>query len=135
MAQTVTNIVPVALIEPANHTFVVLGQAQQIDSISDGRWQDSGSNLYAVTSGDWTDRDIASVTSPAIIAALAQSPRMVDFLELGVDVAKVQAAQGSYMFYSDAAAAQLHPDKITAFVSDDPLPALAAMGLSAVEIV
>lgn len=130
----VTNIVPTALAVPANHTFVVLGQAASIDSLPEPQWQDAQGNLYSVTSGEWKDKHVQFVTDPNILAMLAGSEQLADFLALGVDPAQVQIAQTSYVYHGDAAELQLQADKITAFASDQPLSDLARLGLVPVEM-
>lgn len=130
----VTNIVPVALAEPARHTFVVLGQARTIDNLPDAQWQDAQGDFYHITSGEWTDRHVQFVTDPNILATLAGSSLLADFLALGVDPAQVQIAQAGYVYHEDATGLQLAHNKITAFASADPRADLARLGLAPVEL-
>lgn len=84
----VTVIVPAALIDAANHVHVLLGKSKGFNTYGEPQWQDAQGNLYAVSSGLWSDAQIAGVTNPDVL-------RQIEPPE-GVDMALAAQAQASF---------------------------------------
>ena len=66
----VTVIVPVSKAEAANNTHVALGKAKGLNSYSEPNYQDAQGNLYHVSSGLWTEAQIAGVKNPLIMGEI-----------------------------------------------------------------
>lgn len=125
------------ILAAANHGMVMLGKAQQINSYSAATYQDAAGNLYAVSSGWWTDAQIFGVQDPLIIDALLLSrPEM--FAPDGlVDEAIVRDLQGHVTLWSPVLgeggpAAQ--PGKLIGVISEDAMQALDWLGVSPVPV-
>lgn len=66
----VTVIVPVSKAEAANHTHIALGKAKDLNTYSEPNYQDAQGNLYHVSSGLWTEVQIAGVKNPLIMGEI-----------------------------------------------------------------
>ena len=137
MTQRVTVIVSQELMEAANHVHVLLGKASGLNSYQSANWEDVAGNLYAVSSGQWTEAQIQGVTNPAVIAEMVAAGRVPEGVDL-VLAAQAQAAfelhltghddEGDILPLPEAA-----PGKIIAVVSERPHAVLSAAGARAVE--
>ena len=121
-----TCAVPEALIEAANHLAVAIGEsAGDFESFQIADWVDSQGNKYAVSSMQCTatlfqyaggmlqKRDFAPDEWSFELASFAQSK-----IELWMGDGEIPTAD---------------PDKIVGIVMDDPMGALAALGVLRIE--
>lgn len=118
----ITVIVPESLMEAASHVHVLLGKANHLNTYTVANWQDAEGNLYAVSSGIWTEAQIAGVTNPDVLAGIE--------LPEGVDLALVAQAQAAFSLDDESTTAD--PAQIIAMAGGNPLEALEAAGLSIV---
>lgn len=120
----VTVAVPEALMEAANHTHVVLGKCDHLNTYAATNFQDAAGNKYAVSSGLWSDSQIAGVTNPSALAGV-NAPE-------GVDLSLVGAAQAAFELHENIALAA--PNKIIARVGDNAVSVLESMRLVPINI-
>ncbi|MCG7520836.1 hypothetical protein [Ruegeria sp. Ofav3-42] len=132
----ITVVVGEGLMTPANHVHMLLGKCGHLNTYRAATWK-KGGDSYAVSSGMWTDVQIAGVTNSAILAQLVDDGRVPD----DVDLAQAAMAQTSFVFvepaFNDAGdplpLPAPSPDKITAYVGDDPTALLAQIGATVSE--
>ena len=127
----VTVIVPEALMTAANHTHVILGKSSDVHTYTAANWQDGQGNLYAVSSGVWTDAQIAGVTNPAVLQGIVEAGEVPE----AVDLTLVQQAQAAFSLVhmaDDEGNTNAAPSLagIVAIPSDNPHAALAWLGLT-----
>lgn len=121
----VTVIVPDALIEAANHVHVLLGKSKGFNTYGEPRWQDAQGNLYAVSSGLWTDAQITGVTNPDVLSQI-EPPE-------GVDMALAAQAQASFELRQAAVSGDTPATPmagvILALAGGSPVELLAEIGI------
>ncbi|KIC11156.1 hypothetical protein RA19_07300 [Leisingera sp. ANG-M1] len=130
--QRVTVIVGAGLMAAANHVEVLLGKARDLNTFLAAGWSD-GTHAYAVSSGQWSEAQIAGVSNPAIIAELMQAGPIPAL----VDPALAGQAQSAFELHaagldedgSPLPVPQAAPDRIIAISGSDPLALLAQAGL------
>ncbi len=139
MTIRVTVAVPETLMDAANHTHVVLGKASKPTTYTDARWQDADGNLFAVSSGLWTDAQLRGVTDPAVLGAIIAKGGVPE----GVDLALVQAAQAAFVLSESDALDEdgepippltADPGKIIALASSNAADAVKALGLVTTDV-
>lgn len=131
----VTVIVPVSKAEAANHTHIALGKAKDLNSCIEPNYQDAQGNLYHVSSGLWTETQIAGVKNPLIMGEL----ELPENSKAGLT--KVQDAQANFTMceitYDENDVIQLSAlpslSKIVAVEHEYPLQILEMLGLVPVE--
>lgn len=112
------------LIRGANHVHVLLGKADHFGTYTEPDWQDGEGNLYCVSSGPWSDTQIAGVTNPE---AFGEVTTEIQLQYPDLDLEAVAQAQAAFGFGGTA-----QPGRIVAVIDDDPQEALAILGLTAV---
>lgn len=121
----VTVIVPAALIDAANHVHVLLGKSKGFNTYGEPRWQDAQGNLYAVSSGLWTDAQITGVTNPDVLSQI-EPPE-------GVDMALAAQAQASFELRQAAVSGDTPATPmagvILALAGGSPVELLAEIGI------
>lgn len=121
----VTVIVPAALIDAANHVHVLLGKSKGFTTYGEPRWQDAQGNLYAVSSGLWTDAQITGVTNPDVLSQI-EPPE-------GVDMALAAQAQASFELRQAAVSGDTPATPmagvILALAGGSPVELLAEIGI------
>lgn len=129
MTTRVTVIIHTAHVTPVNHVKAMLGMTRRVDIDRPASWTD-GTNLYAVSSGYWTETQIAGVQNPLIIDLLERAGRIPE----NVDVAFARQAQSVFVFIAEGdPIPQAVPGKIIAIAGPNPLAILAAAGVQQVE--
>ncbi|MCG7518840.1 hypothetical protein [Ruegeria sp. Ofav3-42] len=134
----ITVVVGEGLMAPANHVHMLLGKCDHLNTYHAAAWK-KGGDRYAVSSGMWTDMQIAGVANPAILTQLVAESRVPD----GVDLEQAATAQASFILVEPSFDGEGNPlplpapvpDKITAYVSDDAVSLLAVLGVIAAEVV
>jgi len=128
----VTAIVCETLMEPANHVEVMLGKAPALNTFSFAD-RTNGDTNFAVSSGEWTEAQIAGVQSPNIIDALQYAGRMPEIVD--IDMARQAQAATRVVFLDAEPILDAQAGKIFLLVGDEPEPAqvLAAAGLSNID--
>jgi len=124
----VTLAVPAAFMEACNHTMVMLGKTTALNTYAAAGHEDESGNPYAVSSGLWTDAQLAGVTDPDVLQGIIDAGEVPEI----VDIDQVMLA-GS-VFVLSAHVIPASPDAITGLVGDDPIAIIAAMGLTAIEV-
>ena len=145
--QRMTVIVPEALARAADHAMVALGTADAADTYRAPSHQDGQGRLYALSSGAWTQAQIAGIQDPAILdsqivtdrfAAFAQRAGAADPAAIAAIVAdcRAQAAiarQATVVWDGVGAVPPATPGTIIVLPSASPAEAraqIAAAGLS-----
>lgn len=112
------------LIRGANHVHVLLSKAEAFNTYESADWRDAEGNLYCVSSGPWTDVQIAGVTDPSafeqVISDISEQYPEFDF-------ESVQVAQAAFQWEGPAM-----PGRIAAIESEDAHYAIYELGLSPV---
>lgn len=115
---SVTTVCPSAHTGAANQLALTLGESPaDVNTFGTPGWQDAQGNLYSVCSFVCTESWLA--------AATGQLPE-----RNGADLTMAQQAQGLLALNPELAS----PDAIAYVVDQDPLPALASLGLTRIEV-
>lgn len=121
---------PAKHMDIANHYAMALGYSE-----ADGMtyrnpyWQDAGGNLYACASQTVGDAFISTATSPLVRPAW-DTDNVVDLTK----ASQAQALVALWMPEDGEPILTASPDQITAIMGMDGLDAIAAMGLTIVEV-
>jgi hypothetical protein len=129
----VTLAVPAEFMEACNHTMVMLGKAGALNTYTSERYQDAGGNLYAVSSGLWTDNQILGVTDPDVLQGIVDAGEVPDI----VDVYLVMEAGAAFtLWYPDDPGFPplASPSAIVGLVGEGPIALIEAMGLTVIEV-
>jgi hypothetical protein len=120
-----TLAVPESLMDKANNLSLIMGRSTaDINTFAQATWQDASGNLYAVCS---------AVSKPIVVQALSTGlPDPLPAHAENADVELAQQALDAVEVYSEGVAAGV--DKIVLAIDDNPLDALAGMGLTIVEV-
>lgn len=128
----VTVAVPAALKDHANHAHVLLGKAKALNTYTEPNYEDGQGNQYCVSSGLWREAQIAGVTDPAVLQAIAAAGDVPEI----VDLTMAGTAQAVFVLdVPDPADEEytpltVNPAQILGVVSDNPKQALVDMGLT-----
>lgn len=131
--QRITVAVPAALMTAANHVQYLMGKASGPEKVYTAvNCTDPLGTGYSVSSGLWTDEQIAGVQQPDIIEAMIAEGRVPEDCDLDY----VAEAQDVFEFFDAIDVTNwttlADPEKIIAVVGDDPRAVLAAMQLWAI---
>jgi hypothetical protein len=119
-----TLAVPESLITEANQLALIMGEsAADVNTFTIATWQDAGGNLYAVAS---------AVSKPIVVQALSTGlPDPLPSHAENADIALAQQALDAIVVFDTGVLADT--DIIVLAIDNDPLTALAEMGLTRVE--
>jgi hypothetical protein len=126
-----TLSVPEALIPAANQLALIMGESSaDANTFTQAGWQDAQDNLYAICS---------AVSKPIVLGALQTGlPDPLPAHAEGADTALAQQALDALVIYQpgdeETPATQAAHGVIVLAIDHDPLTALAAMGLTRVEV-
>ncbi|MTH61215.1 hypothetical protein [Paracoccus litorisediminis] len=126
---TVTVAVPEALMSAASHVVFLLGRTTVLDAYSSADWRDAAGNLYAVSSGAWTDAEIAGVLHPEQFAG-----RLEEFVAREPNLDPALIAQAQSVFAMSGSPVPADPEMIVAVSGPNALEILAQMGLSRIPV-
>jgi hypothetical protein len=137
MTKRVTIAACETLMEAANHTHIILGKAKTATSHTDAGWQDGQGNLFAVSSGLWTDAQLAGVTESAVLQGIVDAGQVPE----GCDLTKVLEAQVSFILFAPEIGGNgelitqpptAQVGKIVAIVHENQMQAIEWLGLTRV---
>jgi hypothetical protein len=120
-----TLAVPESLVDAANNLSLIMGRSTaDINTFTQATWQDASGNLYAVAS---------AVSKPIVIQALSTGlPDPLPAHAEDADVTLAQQALNAIVVFDTGVIADT--DTIVLAIDDNPLDALAGMGLTRVEV-
>lgn len=129
----VTVVVQPEFMDAANHAHLALGKAKAANTYTVAGHQGDKSQLFAVSSGLWTEAQITGVQDPNILDKMEAAGTMPE----GVDRTKAQQAQAAFHLVSMA---DENGDPvpvpalggIVAIPGDNPLAVLEWLGLTRV---
>lgn len=126
MTHRVTVIVGKNFVEPANHVHVLLGKSDFISTYMEHNYSD-GSYNYSVSSGVWTDTQIAGVKDSNIIQTLLIEDRIPAIVDRNL----AESAQSAFIIHNGVdTLPSIGPDKIVAVIHPDPQEVLSLLGLT-----
>lgn len=124
-----TLAVPEQLIPQANQLALIVGEsAADVGTFTTAGWQDAQGNKYAVCS---------TVAKPVVASLLGGTlnPDHIPAHAEGADLEQAQVALDAIVLFTPGdEPTQVTPNQITLAIDHDPLPALAAMGLTRIEL-
>jgi hypothetical protein len=120
-----TMAVPESLMDASNNLALIMGRSTvDINTFTQTSWQDASGNLYAVCS---------AVSKPVVVNALYTGlPDPLPAHAENADVTLAQQALDAIVVFDTGVLADT--DIIVLAIDDDPLTALAEMGLTRVEV-
>jgi hypothetical protein len=119
-----TLAIPESLMDAANNLALIMGEsASDINTFTTATWQDASGNLYAVCS---------AVSKPVVVQALSTGlPDPLPSHAEDADVTLAQQALDAIEVYGEGVT--VSTSKIVLAIDDNPLDALAGMGLTRLE--
>jgi hypothetical protein len=120
-----TLAAPESLMDAANNLSLIMGRSTaDINTFNQASWQDGNGNLYAVCS---------AVSKPIVVSALSAGlPDPLPAHAKNADVTLAQQALDAIEVYGEGVT--VSATKIVLAIDDNPLDALAGMGLTRVEV-
>jgi hypothetical protein len=120
-----TLAVPESLMDAANNLALIMGRSTaDINTFTSASWQDASGNLYAVCS---------AVSKPIVVQALSTGlPDPLPTHAENADVTLAQQALDAIVVFD--VGVLVDTDILVLAIDDDPLTALAEMGLTRVEV-
>lgn len=133
----ITIICHEPLMTAANHSHVLLRKASALNTYTSAGYEDALVNRYAVSSGDWTEAQIAGIYNPNILDSPDLAPLLIANGGIVDPVLAAQAQAATAPIWDGVGdTPQARPDTILVFQSADAATAhaqIAAAGLVPVE--